>query len=65
MAQAEQEKHTFFFFFLRKTLLILTETSAGTDRVHQAAAKHGGTPKHFANNNACSAPIRPVLVPYY
>jgi hypothetical protein len=38
-----------FFFFFEKALLILTETSAGTDRVHQAAANtHGGTPtSHF------------------
>ena len=54
-----------FFFFFLKTLLILTETSTGTDRVHQAAANTEERPHIFTDNNACGAPIKPVLVPYY
>ena len=53
------------FFFLQKTLLILTETSTGTDRVHQTAANTEVRPHMFTDNNACGAPIKPVLVPYY
>jgi hypothetical protein len=55
----------FFFFFFEKALLILTETSTGTDRVHQAAANTEVRPHIFTDNNACGAPIKPVLVPYY
>jgi hypothetical protein len=55
----------FFFFFFSKTLLILTETSAGTDRVRQAAANTEVRPHIFADNNACGAPIKPVLIPDY
>ena len=55
--------HSLFFF--GKALLILTETSTGTDRVHQAAANTEVRPHIFTDNNACGAPIKPVLVPYY
>ena len=48
----------FFFFFFSKTLLILTETSTGTDRVHQAAANTEERPNIFTDNNACGAPIK-------
>jgi hypothetical protein len=36
-----------------------------TDRVHQAAANTEVRPHIFTDNNACGAPIKPVLVPYY
>ena len=52
------------FFFFSKTLLILTETSSGTDRVHQEAANTEVRPHIFTDNNACGVPIEPVLDPY-
>ena len=63
-----EEISPFFVLFSvsqQKTLLILTETSTGTDRVHQAAANTEERPHIFTDNNACGAPIKPVLVPYY
>jgi hypothetical protein len=64
-----EEISPFFVLFsvssIQKTLLILTETSTGTDRVHQAAANTEERPHIFTDNNAYGAPIKPVLVPYY
>jgi len=61
------EKYTifFFFFFFYKTLFFFFNIIAGPLREHQHAPNTEVRPHIFTDNNACGAPIKPVLVPYY
>ena len=56
----------FFLLFFLKSTAYFNRDKHGYRSGTPGSRKHGGTPtSHFTDNNACGAPIKPVLVPYY